>query len=143
MDYHLVILKRPYLEMILRGEKTIESRLTRARTPAFGRVHAGDFLFLKASGGPVCASAKAADVKYYHDLTPERITTIKQEYGHAIGGSDAVWAEMMDRKCGFLVWLADVQRIEPVRIEKKDWRGWVVLTKEKDFGLLSQFGKEQ
>lgn len=143
MNYHLVILKKPYLEMILRGEKTIESRLTRAKTAAFGRVHAGDHLFLKVSGGPVCATATAADVKYYHDLTPERITKIKQEYGHAIGGSDAVWAEMMDRQCGFLVWLSDVRRTEPVRIAKKDWRGWVVLTGEKDFGLVSHFAKEK
>lgn len=137
MNYHLVILKKPYLEMILSGEKTIESRLTRARTHAFGRVHAGDKLFLKVSAGPVCATATAAEVKYYPTLTPAGIAQIKRRYGKAIGGSDALWDQMMDRQCGFLVWLTDVQPIEPVRIEKKDWRAWVVLTPEKDFGLLT------
>ncbi len=43
---------------------------------------------------------------------------------------------VIDRKCGFLVWLSEVRRTEPVRIEKKDCRGWVVLTPGKDFGLL-------
>lgn len=137
MNYHLVILKKPYLEMILSGEKTIESRLTRAKTAAFGRVAAGDKLFLKVSAGPVCAVATAAEVKYYPHLTPADITQIERRYGQAIGGTDALWERMMDRTCGFLVWLADVKPIEPVRIVKKDWRAWVVLKQGKDFGLLS------
>jgi len=35
-----------------------------------------------------------------------------------------------------LVWLKDVRTIEPVRIHKKDWRAWVVLTEKENFGLL-------
>ena len=57
MNYHLVILKKPYLDLILAGEKTIELRLTRAKRPACGRVRPGDRLFLKPSGGPVCGLA--------------------------------------------------------------------------------------
>jgi len=138
MNTHLVILKKPYLDLILSGVKTIESRLTKGKTAAFGRVQAGDKLFLKASGGPVCATATVAEVQYYPNLTPPQIVEIKQQYGHQIGGSDTVWETLMDRTCGFLVWLGDVRPIEPVRLEKKDWRAWVVLTKEKDFGLLTE-----
>lgn len=138
MNHHLVILKKPYLDLILSREKTIESRLTKRKTAAFGRVQAGDKLFLKASGGPVCATATASAVKYYPSLTRSQIVEIKQRYGREIGGSDAVWERLTDRKCGFLVWLSDVRPIAPVRIEKKDWRAWVVLTEEKDFGLLSR-----
>ncbi|UCD52032.1 MAG: ASCH domain-containing protein [Phycisphaerales bacterium] len=137
MNHHLVILKKPYLDLILSGEKTIESRLTKGKTAAFGRVQAGDKLFLKASGGPVSATATVADVKYYPNLTRPQIVEIKQQYGPQIGGSDAVWETLMDRTCGFLVWLGDVRPIAPVRIDKKDWRAWVVLTKEKHFGLLA------
>jgi hypothetical protein len=138
VNYHLVILKKPYLDLILSGRKTIEARLTKAKTTAFGRVEAGDKLFLKASGGPVCATATAADVKCYPNLIPETVVEINRQYGAEIGGDDAVWNELIDRKCGFLVWLADVERIEPVRIEKKDWRAWVVLEPGKDFGLLGR-----
>ena len=70
------------------------------------------------------------------DLTPERIMQIKQRHNDQIRGDDAVWASLMDRQSGFLAWLSDVRRIEPVLIHKKDWRAWVVLTREKDFGLL-------
>lgn len=140
MNYHLVILKKPYLDLILSGRKTVELRLTRARRPACGRVSTQDRLFLKASGGPVCATAVVADVKYYEDLSPERIVGIKQRYHKQIGGVDAVWQSMMDCKSGFLVWLCDVRRIEPMRIDKKDLRAWVLLTEGKDFGLLGGKG---
>ena len=136
VNSHLVIVKKPYLELILSGEKTIELRLTRAVRPACGRVSRGDRLWLKASGGPVCGTAIVGDVKYYSDLRPERIAEIRCCYGDRIGGDDAVWAGMMDCRSGVLVWLADVRRIDPIRIYKKDGRAWVPLIEGRDFGLL-------
>ncbi len=138
MSYHLVILKKPYLELILSGRKTVELRLSRGRSPLFGRVQPGDGLFLKVSAGPVCARAAVADVKCYETLTPPQIAQIKRQYNGQILGGDAVWESLMDRKSGLLIWLRDVRRIEPVRIEKKDWRAWVVLKEGRDFGLLEK-----
>ena len=103
-----------------------------------GRMCPADRLFLKASGGPVFGTASVADVKYFEGLTPERIAGIRRQYGEQIRGDNSVWDGLMDRKSGFLVWLADVRRITPIRIDKKDWRAWVLLTREKDFGLLKQ-----
>ena len=79
-NYHLVILKKPYLEAILGGRKTIESRLAKTRHSPFGRVRAGDTLFLKQSSGLVCATARAAAVKKYENLTPEQIIGLKERY---------------------------------------------------------------
>lgn len=140
MNHHLVILKKQYLDLIVSGQKTIELRLGKGRRGAFGRVQPGDGLFLKVSSGPVCATATAADVKYYEDLTPQRIVQLKQQYNDQIMGGDAVWESMMDRRYGFLTWLRDVRRIAPIRIDKKDWRAWVVLSRGKDFGLLDRTG---
>jgi ASC-1-like (ASCH) protein len=137
MNCHLVILKQPYLEWILSGEKTIELRLAKSRPPVFGRVLPGDELFLKASGGPVCGRAAVSYVEYHSNLTAEQIRQIKARHNHAIRGSDAIWDSLMDRKYGFLVWLANVRRIDPTYIAKKDWRAWVMLTPGKDFGLLA------
>jgi hypothetical protein len=137
MNGHLVILKQPYLELILTGHKTIELRLARIRPAMFGRVLPGDRLFLKSSGGPVSGVAEATHVEYHANLTPGKIRHLKSQHGHEIGGSDAVWESFMDRKYGFLVWLANVRRIDPIYIEKKDMRAWVTLTPGKDFGLLA------
>lgn len=137
-NYHLVILKKPYLDAILSGRKRIESRFSITRRYAFGRVLAGDRLFLKVSSGPVCGTATVAAVKNFENLTPRRILEIKQQYNHHIGGRDEIWQSKMDSKFGFLVWLKDVTSIEPVRISKKDWRAWVVLTEKENFGLLDR-----
>lgn len=135
-NYHLVILKKCYLDMILEGRKRIELRLYKTKHPAFGRVFVGDKLFLKISSGPVCVIATVEKVKSFEDLTPGKILDLKRRFNHDIGGGDGLWQSKMDCKYCLLVWLKDVKTIEPVRIQKKDWRAWVVLTENEDFGLL-------
>jgi ASC-1-like (ASCH) protein len=135
-NFHLVVLKKPYLDAILAGRKRIESRFSKTRSYAFGRVQVGDKLFFKQSSGPVCATAKVTAVKNFDNLTPKQITEIKQRYNRDIIGSDEYWRSKSDCRFGFLVWLEDVKSIEPVRINKKDWRAWVVLTEKEEFGLL-------
>ncbi len=137
MNSHLVILKRPYLDMILTGEKTIELRLSKTKPAVFGWVLPGDELFLKASAGPVCGMARVSYVEYHANLTAAQIRQLQLRHNHAIKGPEAVWDSLLDRKYGFLVWLANVRRIDPLYIDKKDLRAWVILTPGKDFGLLS------
>jgi len=135
-NYHLAILKKPYLDAILDGRKRVESRFSKTKRYAFGQVLPGDILFLKLSSGPVCAVATVAAVKNFENLTPKQIAEIKQQYNRYIRGTDEYWHSRANCKSGFLVWLKDVRAIEPVRIHKKDWRAWVVLTKQENFGLL-------
>ena len=135
-NYHLAILKKPYLDAILDGRKTIESRFSSTRRYAFGRVLPGDKIFLKESSGPVCAVATAAAVENFADLTPDKIAALKQQYNCHIVGCDEYWQSKANCRFGFLVWLKDVELIKPVRISKRDWRGWVVLTEKENFGLL-------
>ena len=138
VNYHLVILKKPYLEAILAGRKRIESRFTRIRCSPFGRVLPGDKLFFKVSSGPVCAVATVEAVKNFENWTPKQIIEIKQRYNHYIRGSEDYWQSKANCRFGFLVWLGDIKAIEPLRICKKDWRAWVILTEEENFGLLKQ-----
>jgi hypothetical protein len=135
-NYHLVILKKPYLDAILEGRKKIESRFTRTRHHGFGRVLPNDKLFLKLSSGPVCATATVEAVKNFENLTPDKITQLKQQYNQHICADDGYWRSKITCGFGFLVWLKDVKPIEPVRICKRDWRAWVVLTEKENFGLL-------
>jgi ASC-1-like (ASCH) protein len=136
VKYHLVILKKPYLDAILDGRKRVESRFSKSNFYTLVGVTAGDKLFLKISSGPVCAVATVATVKNFENLTEEKMSEIKEQYDHLIGGDDKYWQKKADCKFGFLVRLKDVRSIEPVQIHKKDWRAWVVLTEQENFGLL-------
>lgn len=142
-NYHLVILKKPYLDAIVAGQKQIESRFTRTRHHFLGQVQAGDKLFLKVSSGPVCAMGTVAAVKHFENLTPEQIKDIKRRYNDDIHGDEEYWQSKADCKFGFLVRLKDVELIEPRQISKKDWRAWVVLTAKENFGLLNTAGAKK
>jgi len=133
---HLVILKKQYLDKILDGTKTIESRLTKGKYPPFDCVSTGDVLFFKESAGLVVAKAKAAAVKQFSNLTPQAIAKLKTEYNDRIGGEDEYWQMKADSRYAVLVKLKNVEIIPPRRIHKNDWRAWVVLKKPNDFGLL-------
>jgi len=136
MNAHLVILRKPYLDAILEGRKTIESRFTRTRRAFFDHVQPGDVLFLKQSSGPVRATARVASAEQFQNLTPAKISELKGRYNHLILGTEEYWRSKSDCPYGLLVWLTDVSPADPVRICKRDWRGWVVLTEKDNFGLL-------
>ena len=131
-----MILRRPYLDKILAGSKRIESRFTRSRRAPFGNISVGDRLFLKVSSGPVCARAIVKKVLEFENLSPGKLKQLKARYNSLILGGEDYWAEKRASRYGVLVWLEGVGRIEPVRIEKRDWRAWVVLSEAEDFGLL-------
>ena len=139
MRYHLAILKKQYLDAILNGTKTIESRFTMNRCEPFGRICTGDVVILKQSSGAVRARAKVTQVLEYENLTPTEIDRIRLEFGGQIGGTDEYWQSKRQCNYGVLVWLDDVKQIEQVDISKKDWRAWVVLTESKNWGLIEKF----
>ena len=135
INSHLVILKKPYLDAILAGRKTIESRLTKTNRPPIGKIAPGDKLFFKISSGAVSATGRVKKIQQFDNLTPSKIDKIKLTYNDKILGSDEYWAQKSDCKYGVLVWFEKIKTIPPVRINKKDWRGWVVLTSQENFGL--------
>ncbi len=132
---HLVILKKPYLRIILDGTKTIESRFTKNKPKIFRKVHPGDILFLKESAGPVRATATVKNVRWFENLDPRKISQLQSEYNDRIKGESKYWLGKTDARFGFLVWLNNVRQITPVNINKKDWRAWVLLTERENFGL--------
>jgi ASC-1-like (ASCH) protein len=137
MSHHLAILKKPYLDAILDGRKTIESRLYRTNHKWLRQVSAHDILFLKVSSGPVMATAEISAVKYFDNLTTEKITELKIKYNRHIIGNEQYWQEKMNARFGILVWLKNIRPITPIFIRKADWRAWVVLTQNEHFGLLN------
>lgn len=137
MNHHLAILKKQYLDAILAGRKTIESRLYQTKQKWLSQVNTGDKIFLKASSGPVMATAIVDKVKYYENLTAGQIAEMQKQYNRQILGDEQHWLEKAHSRYGVLVWLKDVQPIPYRFIKKFDWRAWVVLTPKENFGLLA------
>ena len=136
LNHHLVILKKPYIDAILTGRKTVESRFYQTKHKWLSQVGTGDKLFLKVTSGPVMATATIADVNRFDNLNTRLIAALKKQYNQQILGDDQYWQEKIRSQFGILVWLKDVRPITPRLIIKADWRAWVVLTPNEHFGLL-------
>jgi hypothetical protein len=132
MAIHVVILKPPYLRAVLRGEKTIECRLSKTAVPPFGQVTAGERLFLKYSGGPFAATALAHRVEAYDQLTPADVKKLRERYNAAVRGDGDYWHAKRDSRFATFVHL---RAVEPLDLgpayTKSPYRGWFVLGEDR------------
>lgn len=132
--YHLAILRQPFLNMILDGTKTIESRFSYNKIIPFGKVEKGDVIYLKLSGGKVIAKAKVDNVQFYN-LTPEIVEEIRVKYGRDIGTDRFEdWTSTTKKKYCTLMWLKDIEKISPITVAPSHGSAWFLLDKPLDEG---------
>lgn len=133
---HLAILVEPYLTYVLEGKKTVESRFSINRCPPYKKVHSGDILLLKLSGGPIVGICKVTNVWSYQ-LDPSSWKTIRKEFTDSLCAQDPEF--WYDRRYACFATLMKINHpttFTPLEIEKKDRRGWVVLrSNEKQLTL--------
>ena len=123
---HLAVFSQPYLDLVLAGEKKIESRFSRNRCAPFDEIRPGDIILLKEVSGPVCGVALANRI-WFFDLDNEPIDAIRQQYGGAILANDAFWLRKEESSFATLIELTNPTSIEPLAFDKRDRRGWVSL----------------
>lgn len=124
---HLGVFTGPYLDLILQGDKTIESRFGVQRCAPHGKVAVGDILLLKAASGPIRGVCRIAET-WFFDLTRTPLADIRRRFGRAIcGADDAFWTERADARLATLMRVERAVSITPVHVAKKDRRGWVTL----------------
>jgi ASC-1-like (ASCH) protein len=125
---HLAILHQRYLDAILAGEKTVESRLSKNRCAPYECVEPGDLIYFKQSSGPVRAAATVASVEYHEDLTPAAVGRLERVHNGSVRGEREYWQLKSEARYATLIWLDDVHEID-------DWgqtpimngRGWLCL----------------
>lgn len=123
---HLAIFNEPFLELLINGQKTIESRFSINRTSPFRKVTTGDIVFIKKSGGDVCGYFIVGKVYYYDSPTAKVLSDIKDKFSHRIC-STAVqdfWDDRAMAKCVSLFEVIHVKKISPFKIDKRDRTAW-------------------
>ncbi len=124
---HIAILRQPFYDMVLSGEKTIESRWSMHKVAPYNKVSKGDTILIKETGKDVTATAKVQEVRYY-ELTPKKVEEIRQEYGRQIGTDKFEdWETTLQKKFCTLIWLEDVQKVEPIKVPRSNGEGWICL----------------
>ena len=126
---HLAILVQPFLDLILNGKKTIETRFTKVKCSPFQKVKEGDIILLKQSGGQVIGEMIAGRVEYFSDLTPQKFENLKK-YSSEICSEyeDLFWEKRKDARYITFIYVAGVKKYDkPYPFPKKDRRAWVLL----------------
>lgn len=128
INIHLGIFIEPYLQLIIEGKKTIESRFSVNQCSPFGKVSKGDVLLLKRSGGPIVAICLINDAWFYH-LNKELWSEIKEVHAKALCIEDPeFWQQKVNSNYATLMRVKNVHSMSPINFEKSDRRGWVVLS---------------
>lgn len=130
VSLHLAVLVQPYLDFILDGKKTVESRFSVRPIPPYRRVDSGDIVLLKASGGPIIGAFTAAAAWYYR-LEPESWGALRRDYAEALCAQDGFWESRSAAEYATLVRVSNVRRLVPTTIPKRDRRGWVILAERR------------
>lgn len=124
---HLAIFIEPYLKLILEGKKTVESRFSSKKIAPFEKVSKNDVILLKRSGGPILGICRVSNVRYYK-LTPSIFLDIKKNYSESLCiQKSEFWDEKRNAVYVTLINIDYPVEIQPLYINKRDRRGWVVL----------------
>ena len=124
---HIAILRQPFFDMVLSGEKTIESRWSMNKVAPYGKVSIGDKILLKETGKDVTATAIVKDVKYY-ELTPEIVEEIRLHYGKQIGTDKFEdWEATLHKRYCTLIWLSNVKNVAPIKVKRSNGAGWLLM----------------
>lgn len=124
---HIAILRQPFFNMVLSGEKTIESRWSMHRVAPYNKVKKGDLILLKETGKDVTAKARVGKVEYF-ELTPQKVEEIRLLYGKQIGTDKFKdWGSTLNKRYCTLIWLKDVERIDALKVPRSNGAGWIVL----------------
>jgi hypothetical protein len=124
---HLAVFVEPFLQYVLDGTKKIESRFSSVRCAPYNSVKAGDIILLKKTGGPVVGLCKVTSVWFY-EVDVNSLQEIREKYAKALCANEATfWEHRKGAAFATLMRIKHVHRVNPIKVEKKDRRGWVVL----------------
>lgn len=126
-NIHLGIFVEPYLQYVLEGKKTVESRFSVHRIAPYNHVQNNDLLLLKQSGGPIVGLSQVSFVWQYN-LNPSSWKEIRKEFTEMLCAQDPNFWAIRRKACyATLMRLNNVKKITPIEYVKRDRRGWVVL----------------
>ncbi len=129
MSKHLAIFTGNSAEDILQGKKTIEIRFSKAKIAPYGMVSVGDLVYIKPSGNEIIGQFRVKKVIFYDGLTPADILDIEIRFGQDIMADQTYWSDRSNSTYATIIFIGECNRFltSPIKIPKKDLRGWVVL----------------
>jgi ASC-1-like (ASCH) protein len=124
---HLAVFIEPFLQFVLEGKKTVESRFSVNQCAPYKAVQSGDLILIKGSGGPIVGVAEVSKTWFY-ELDKQALHSIRTRFGSLLCVEDSSFWDSKRNSCyATLIQLGQVESITPITCLKRDRRGWVVV----------------
>jgi ASC-1-like (ASCH) protein len=133
---HVAIMRKSWglLPKILFGEKKVESRWYKNKYPPWNNIKEGELIYFKDSGCPVSLRAEVDKILQFSELNPNKVKEILDKYGKEdgleINEIPKFFELFKDKKYCMLIYLRNVEEIEPFDINKKGFglmSAWLTL----------------
>jgi hypothetical protein len=133
---HLAVFVEPYLDLLMAGTKTIESRFSQNGGAPFEQIWPGDLVLLKRSGGDINGIARVGEVRNVKrcDRAWNDLRTLYQHQLCAI--ENDFWQRALKSWYATFIWFNEIKSLAPIQCNKQDQRGWVVMTRATDQMVL-------
>ena len=141
---HLAVLLEPYLQYILDGTKTVESRFSKNRIAPYNKVKPGDVVLLKKVSARSISGVCVVRNVWFYRLNPDTWSQIRDGFSQALRADDpSFWERRAAAQFATLMRIAEVHPLPPIEVPKRDRRGWVILCAHRQATLnLEQSTKE-
>ena len=125
---HVAVLKPEYIEMVLEGSKTIESRLLKTRSAPYGRIECGQTIYFKASGGGYGVQATVGGVEQHDGLTPRAVDRLRRKYQRRVCAPRQFWDARLEARYAVFLSLVEPRAIKSgPRLAPLYGRAWICL----------------
>jgi len=141
---HVAIMKKEwgFIEKILGGEKTIESRWYKNKYGPWDLIKKGDNVYFKNSGEIVSVKAEVKKVIQFSNINPLTVKKILEKYGKHIGifkkDMSIFFKLFRDKKYCILIFLKNPQKIQPFQINKKGFGAMASWITVKNINLIKK-----
>ncbi len=133
---HLAILLEPYLQYILDGTKTVESRFSKNRIAPYNMVEPGDVVLLKKVAAKSIAGVCVVRKVWFYQLNPDTWSQIRDGFSKALRADDpSFWERRQKAQFATLMRIAEVHPLPFIEVPKRDRRGWVILRSHRQSTL--------
>lgn len=136
---HLAISTQPWLDLILDGHKTIETRISKVKVPPYESIDVGDHVIMKESGGPIKGAFEVDEVETYYSETQldsmvfdEICNQVSLDIFGLEGIELAYRRSFMEKWCNSkyatFLHVKNVQHIQTdIMLKKSNRKAWIVL----------------
>ena len=125
---HLAVLLEPYLQYILDGSKTVESRFSKNRIAPYDVVEPGDVILLKKAATRTVSGICIVRNAWFYQLDPDTWEQIRRRFSNALRAENSsFWEQRQAAQFATLMRIDEVCPLPPIDVPKRDRRGWVIL----------------